>query len=78
MEISVANYNPNNTVAVQLLEKLSRVEDVHVKINYVLPEEEKSPYNPEFVKKILESRASKEEVRYKDIEEFKKDLWKLY
>lgn len=37
----------------------------------VITEDEKSPYNPEFVKKILESAASKKRYEVKNVDE----LW---
>lgn len=41
-------------------------------LSFVKIEENESPYNPEFVKKIKESAASKERIVVEDIDE----LWK--
>ena len=57
METALASvsYNPNNKLATDILNKLSRVEGVQITINYVLPEEEKCPYSKEYLAMIAES-----------------------
>ena len=54
METALASvsYNPNNKIATDILNKLSRVEGVQITINYVLPEEEECPYSKEFQMKM--------------------------
>jgi len=73
METTLVSYNPNNKVAIGLLEKLARVEGVEVKINYVVQEEEKNCYSKSFSKKMLKSIQEVENGEVVRID--RKTLW---
>jgi len=74
METALASvsYNPNNKLATDILNKLSRVEGVQ--INYSLPEEEECPYSKEFQMKMDESIKQEKEGKLTRIDV--DNLWK--
>lgn len=59
--------NANNLKDLALIEELAK----RLKLSVKLIKEEKSPYNPEFVKMINEAEKSKKRYEIKDVE----NLW---
>jgi len=74
MNTATVEYNPNNKVAIGLLDVLNNVKGVKVKINYTFPDEEKCPYSKEFQAKMDESIKQAEEGRLTRID--LDNLWK--
>jgi len=71
-----ANVQAQNAIDNILASGLFRVQYTEKQqINNTKAKEE-SPYNQEFIKAVLQSRASNEEIKYENFEEFRKDLWK--
>ena len=71
MNTIVVEYNPKDKLTNCLIEALSNIKSVKINSYINFQKEEECSYDPEFVEKILRSRASK------GTKIAKEDLWKL-